>query len=202
MCESLCLFLFSINNGNWIVVIVIVIHILRVMFTQNNGKPFSMFHAWELQMVPQLHHCRSKPIFASYNHRPFTKMFIRILIVKYNDHHTTYTHTRTPKSISIFTICVTSLTLSVFYHRKSIWEKCFSYETYTYSFIHSLTHWFIYLTFCLSLCFLFAYLASVVVSTWFDYQLLFEFGISWNGFAFRGFFRNFRSMAFCPHCFR
>lgn len=38
MYKSLCLFLFGINNGNWIVVVVvvIVIYILRIMFAQNN----------------------------------------------------------------------------------------------------------------------------------------------------------------------
>lgn len=113
----------------------------------------------------------------------------------------------TPKTISIFTICVTSISLSFSHHRKKCMRKMLFirniHDTYTYTF--SLTYSLIRLSnfafefmfFSLSLS-----LLSIVVSTWFDYQLfVWVWYISWNGFAFSIFFRNFRSMAFCSLCF-
>lgn len=89
---------------------------------------------------------------------------------------------------------------------------------YARLFACSLAHWFVYLTFrsslwvCLSLfsSFIFwVYMASAVVSTWFDYQLLFEFATSRNGFAFSDFFFvrisgqwHFALDVFCRHVYK
>lgn len=129
-----------------------------------------MFHVLAHRMVPQLHHHFYGPesqfsaswtavVYAC----PFTKMFIRILIVKYNDQHID----KYSQCVSLFSVVSIGV---LFFIGNELCEKIVFRTKYAQTHKHTHIHWF---NFSLEFVFFF----------FFFFVLLLSFSICLSGFG-------------------